>query len=1170
MAAHAIESSTASNSSSSDMQFYSRQYYVYGAGAMEKLRSSRVLLIGVGKLGAEIAKNLVLSGVSSLLLFDPAPVTADDLQGHLWISPDELSLPSSSIDESPTARSRAAASLAALQELNPRCSVEIFNARPSPPSTCSSTTEPATQQSSRLRIGTSADPLDNNSIYHIELEQLADVRPNCVVCSVPNLGRNKLFEIACFCRVLEISFVHVDVVGLAGRLFCDFGEVFQSLDPLGEHREDVLFSGLEVSGIDRHELLVTIVGAGARPGAIAEGDLIKFGDIPPASQGTPLRGSGHLDRCEDWTFLNSATATVLAVRKDASVSPPALIVRVRLLASSPSSSSLSVPSLPQSVSRYFGSGALRFLPKPAEFHHQCLTDLLDNPSATNLPIVQSELTDDNRARQLHVLFCSRDLAIDDRCTASLVAALPANHRAVGSYLQHRAQPQLLAGIDPLLFQSFYATSNADLPPLHAFFGGFAAQEVIKAVTHRYSPLSQLFYLDLLDLVEPLLLREADGHLARLAEKSRLWYLGEAGVARLQQSRVFLVGAGAIGCELLKNLGALGVGEVTVTDDDAIEQSNLNRQFLFRDSDIGKLKSEVACSRVSRTLRSTTRGQEKSTKFTALRYRVQQSTEHVFTDDFYRSQSLVLNALDNVPARLYVDSRCVATRVPMIDSGTLGTQGHVQVVVPALTESYASQADPDAAQQQIPLCTLKSFPHNITHCIEWARDLCFEKQLLIKPTVWNRVFFSSVSSADGQVVVAPLRPPAWSQIDATTLSILSKLASAEHERLPDFAACVRLARAKFDKYFDHDPRKLLELFPVDHVTAEGEVFWAPPRRLPSPLTYQPVEPMHAAFVFNFSKLLAAVWRIVVPVELDSIDTIAHLAANAVVPRFSRRHQLMSSTPSVVDVLSSKRNAALRSSTSLLSSHDEALLSPSSSSSSLSTPKRSEEAIAQELQKLKDYWQAETQLPHLNGIEFDKDDPSGTHVGLVAAAANLRATVYGIEPQDVLSVKRIAGRILPAIAATTSCVSGIVCFELLKYCKHAGQTPRLESFRNAWLNLAVPALMLSEPAAPASHSLGPDVSFTLWDTWEVHGKDLTVAEFVDELTALSGGLSVSGIFQGSRIVYFDCMHDSRLPSLVTSFLDLEATTQAYVMLAVTFLPANESDEDLIGPAIRFHWN
>lgn len=61
------------------------------------------------------------------------------------------------------------------------------------------------------------------------------------------------------------------------------------------------------------------------------------------------------------------------------------------------------------------------------------------------------------------------------------------------------------------------------------------------------------------------------------------------------------------------------------------------------------------------------------------------------------------------------------QLPLVDTGTLGTKGHVQTIVPFASESYAQQHDPDDARAAIPYCTLKSFPATITHCIEWARD-----------------------------------------------------------------------------------------------------------------------------------------------------------------------------------------------------------------------------------------------------------------------------------------------------------------------------------------------------------------------------------------------------------------------------------------------------------------
>lgn len=55
--------------------------------------------------------------------------------------------------------------------------------------------------------------------------------------------------------------------------------------------------------------------------------------------------------------------------------------------------------------------------------------------------------------------------------------------------------------------------------------------------------------------------------------------------------------------------------------------------------------------------------------------------------------IIVNALDNVNARLYMDQRCVTNKRPLLESGTLGPKGHVQVIIPHKTESYASQRDP---------------------------------------------------------------------------------------------------------------------------------------------------------------------------------------------------------------------------------------------------------------------------------------------------------------------------------------------------------------------------------------------------------------------------------------------------------------------------------------------
>jgi ubiquitin-activating enzyme E1 len=100
-------------------------------------------------------------------------------------------------------------------------------------------------------------------------------------------------------------------------------------------------------------------------------------------------------------------------------------------------------------------------------------------------------------------------------------------------------------------------------------------------------------------------------------------------------------------------------------------------------------------------------------------RVGTDTEEVFNDDFWTSLDFVVNAVDNINARLYVDGRCVWYEKPLLESGTLGTKCNSQMVVPHVTQCYGDSRDPP--EEAIPMCTLRNFPNQIEHCIEWGRD-----------------------------------------------------------------------------------------------------------------------------------------------------------------------------------------------------------------------------------------------------------------------------------------------------------------------------------------------------------------------------------------------------------------------------------------------------------------
>merc|ERR1719226_400130 len=137
---------------------------------------------------------------------------------------------------------------------------------------------------------------------------------------------------------------------------------------------------------------------------------------------------------------------------------------------------------------------------------------------------------------------------------------------------------------------------------------------------------------------------------------------------------------------------------------------------------------------------------KDLKVEALEVRVGGDTEDTFDDPFWEGLDAVVNALDNIQARLYVDSRCVWFAKPLLESGTLGTKANVQVVLPHLTQSYADSQDPP--EDSIPLCTLKHFPNTIEHTIEWSRE--FFEQLFVEAPREVNAFLTDPQAALAKV------------------------------------------------------------------------------------------------------------------------------------------------------------------------------------------------------------------------------------------------------------------------------------------------------------------------------------------------------------------------------------------------------------------------------------
>ncbi|KAF8627719.1 hypothetical protein AX15_004277 [Amanita polypyramis BW_CC] len=194
--------------------------------------------------------------------------------------------------------------------------------------------------------------------------------------------------------------------------------------------------------------------------------------------------------------------------------------------------------------------------------------------------------------------------------------------------------------------------------------------------------------------------------ARIAHARAI--LGAELHSRLANTRVLLVGAGGIGCELLKNIVLTGFGSITILDLDTIDLSNLNRQFLFRKKDVKQSKALTAAQ--------TAAPFNPNVQIIPIHGNIK---EQQYDIEWFRQFDIVLNALDNLDARRHVNKMCMAAQVPLVESGTAGYLGQVQPLLKDLTECF--DCIPKPTPKTFPVCTIRSTPSQPIHCMVWSKS-----------------------------------------------------------------------------------------------------------------------------------------------------------------------------------------------------------------------------------------------------------------------------------------------------------------------------------------------------------------------------------------------------------------------------------------------------------------
>ena len=430
--------------------------------------------------------------------------------------------------------------------------------------------------------------------------------------------------------------------------------------------------------------------------------------------------------------------------------------------------------------------------------------------------------------------------------------------------------------------------------------------------------------------------------------------------------------------------------------------------------------------------------------------------------------------------------------------------------------------------------MKNFPYEISHTIQWARDL-FDGYFYRRPRQANdhveEISNTEDLAALGQLLIEKLGDDAavnMAEELGEDLGPFPFIVGNADSSDPEYVLAVKRdslnwAIRQAHRLFYVTMDELIQKHPVDSLDDDGAQFWSGTRRAPRLLRFIPMDSEEdevsaqqviineriAQFVRSAARL-----RMESFLEVQGDDVVSLISLEEALVALDEQSKLLYKKKKSKEILHNLSGGG--------SSEDD-------------------DTLSLLLDKLNGAKTGASFLPKLNLADFEKDDESNGHVAFVTAASNLRAMAYGIPPADAMETRRIAGRIVPAMITTTGLVSALSCLELVKLLKGLPLTMH----RNAFVNLALPFFAFTAPM-PAEEVYGVNgKTHTIWDRITTKGSSkspietMTLSKFLTKVQKKSEcgeGVEIASVSYGPYMIYANFLHSHDEDLLETCLLDI----------------------------------